>query len=62
VGSIDESVDGLFEKVSFQMAFEGVENVFNSDVRGIPFWTKRSNSLNDLLRNSMENRGTSRKN
>jgi len=32
-GQHGKGVDGLFEKVSFQMAFEGVESGWKSDIK-----------------------------
>jgi len=54
-----KGVDELFEKVSFQTAFEGVESLI---LRGSIFQTVGANALTDLLPYSAENRGTLRKN
>jgi len=33
IGNIGDSVDGLFEKLSFQTAFEGVKSGWESDIK-----------------------------
>ena len=45
-------VDGLFEKVPFQTAFEGVESVM---FRGSPFQTVGAKYVNELLPNLVAN-------
>ena len=51
-GQHGKGVDGLFEKVSFQTAFEGVESGESLILRGSPFQTVGDKSLNDRLLSS----------